>query len=110
MNVIEAAQQAEKYLEKLGSTPDEIAESLQDLGITGHLSNADHCVIANYLKSSLPDAGVDITVSPLNIAFLQQDASPGEHKVHYLDLPTELYTFIIRFDLDMYPELRTSNS
>lgn len=74
-------------LGRLGSTAEEVAESLQAKGIKGHPRRADSCPLTNYLKDIIPELG-DIRVGDYTIAYGAQTISnpmPAREFVHQFD-------------------------
>jgi hypothetical protein len=71
-------------LEKLGSTSDEIADSLRDLGIQGYPIQ-DSCPIAIYLRQHM--GGVTVWVSPIDIwvDYHQLGAPPPPHVIGFIN-------------------------
>lgn len=87
-------------LEKLGSFPHEIAESLKDLEVKGYRNTASACPISNYLMA-LTDCNVTTGRKFLTaIDFAEMRAAT-------VDTPLPVREFIHFFDGGQYPELET---
>lgn len=84
-------------LARLGSSPEEIAESLNTKGISGYRRKPTNCPIANYLKQEFPNVGL-IYVGGV-VCFDETKKIPT---------PTEVREFINGFDKGFYPKLTAS--
>lgn len=83
-------------LSRLGSTSDEIAESLQTKQCTGKRGRAASCPIANYLHLQFPGQWFDVI--PRGSITHGVDPTWVEHNLPMAD-------FIRKFDQRLYPEL-----
>lgn len=84
-----------KALVALGDEPEDVAESLYNLGYKGERCNAAHCPVAHYLKQKLGEPTLWVDCGEV--------ALPGEHDT--LETPAAVFDFIQRFDFGEYPEL-----
>lgn len=85
-------------LTELGDTPDAIAATLRDLGVTGARVGGD-CPLFHYLRGTIPAVRwvTDDAVF---------DARPVDSRATRLAVLDEVvHTFIRRFDSGAYPEL-----
>lgn len=93
MTEIDMAAEVKRYLDKLGTTPEQIRTSLLDLKMTGGRGSHITCPLARYLRESIPDP------------------RPTVHSAHvswgrgYIELSDAQATFVRDFDLFRYPEL-----
>lgn len=103
--MIEQVEKVREALEALGSTSDEVAQSLRDKGITGNPSDSRTCPVSNLIRKILHGnyvidvGGVWASWHPVN-----PTSSAEFLRIH---LPTPTATFICRFDLGVYADLRT---
>lgn len=80
-------------LNALGSTPDEVADTLRFAGYKGdHAPN--NCPVANYLRDQFPGEYVSVGW----VAQVQNQL---------MMLPSPVETFVTRFDDGKYPKLET---
>lgn len=87
---------AVECLQVLGSTPGEVAASLEARGIKGHKRKACRCPLSNYLKAQgfeLPIVGKDTVITGDGIKDLVSL------------LPPACSAFVTAFDDGNYPEL-----
>lgn len=87
-------EETRRLLGKLGTTSDEVAQSLIDLGITGRVGFSQRCPIANYLADHLD--GQRPSVDCHGILF--NDGSSVEN-------PPSVTQFVWDFDNGYYREL-----
>lgn len=85
-----------RYLDKLGVTNDEIAQSLQDLGITGRCADAFNCVLAEYLHQMMPQHKFLVSNG---FVLMAHNGDKGAN------LPLRFGMFIHGFDAGKYPQL-----
>lgn len=119
INVQELRETVTAALVTLGNTADEVAASLREKGITGHVSDSGLCPIANYIKTLLPaDSGLIVAVSESGyalreamhggdmpcIACARDDAEFGI----YIEPVPAVTQFIYAFDSNDYPDLRVT--
>lgn len=96
-----------KKLEALGDTPDDIARSLEELGIKGLDGEARMCPLAIYLDRELKSVrNYDIAVRPKNVEL----RCPGFFGVREFVVPLSDMDqrFITLFDRGTYPQLDAS--
>ncbi len=89
-------EKALQLLNELGSDPDQVAKSLEELGCKGNISEDKSCPIANYLKSKFDSS---ISVGAWEIAV-------GDN---LFDAPKPVEEFIDQFDDSFYPNLIEEN-
>lgn len=87
----------EKFLNGLGNSPDEVAQTLKKRGIKGIAVKANSCPVAIALKRRWPKR--DISVVSTRIYF---DRSYD----YFARTPQGVERFIRMFDEGQYPELR----
>lgn len=80
-------------LSRLGTTPDEIAETLHVKGIKGYKGQAYSCPLANYFKSTFPEAHC---VSVGSRICIDEQGLPH---------PSHVRAFIEYFDKGSFPQL-----
>lgn len=91
-----------RLLDKLGTSQDQVATTLVDLGITGQIAEADRCPVANYLYLH---TGQRLHVGP---ACVTEDEWVTDASV-VASLPDAVSDFIGDFDMERYPELITED-
>lgn len=89
-------EQAEACLERLGKTPEEVADSLFRLRITGDVQCEASCPLAVYLEE---ETGVHFDVSPNYVEYFTNEED-GE-----IYLPDHLVKFVRMFDDHRFPGL-----
>lgn len=98
-----------KYLESLGNTPDEVAESLRKQGVKGIKETSDACPIINGIYKNCPNAFPGLRI----IAQLVKSGDLTNDKFHYKatfddiqiidpELPQAVIGFLQRFDFGEY--------
>lgn len=95
MTDIDMAAEVTRYLDKLGTTRDEIRTALVDLKITGLAGSNVGCPLARYLRTALSDW--HITVGNFEVSWGNPD--------YMIALPRCHREFIVDFDSGEYPEL-----
>lgn len=101
MTDIDMAAEVQRYLDKLGTTAEEIRTSLADLGVKGRIKFAPACPLARYLQDAIPGPAFRVYGTYLQW-WVRQDPRPG---AEVLDLSNALITFVYNFDTEQYPEL-----
>ena len=86
-------------LAALGSTPDEIADTLAAADITGQRGEPYSCAVAEYVKAA---GYADVRVGEENDGSLLVQAGDTEAVIA---LDTPLHAFVAKFDNGGYPEL-----
>lgn len=86
----------------LGSTPDEIADTLAAADITGQRAEPDSCAVAEYVKAA---GYADVRVGEGDDGSLLVQAGEAEAVIA---LDTPLHAFVAKFDNGDYPELERS--
>lgn len=84
------------WLDKLGSTADEVARTLADLGVKGRPRKADQCPVSRYLADRM-QAAVSTTLQLFDV-----DGMPA----CLAWLPEPVSAFVRRFDAGEYPHLK----
>lgn len=87
-----------KALDELGSSPAQIRQSLQRLGLKGKRNSSCDCVLAKYLQIRLNTEAIDITVSRV-MWWEDELLSFCEFNLF------RFTTFVSEFDSNAYPEL-----
>jgi hypothetical protein len=82
-------------LQALGTDKDEVAASLEVMGITGELCSAGRCPIANYVNKNNPG----LFGFMINMGCMYY----GNYVEH--DIPLAVKSFILAFDNKAYPKL-----
>jgi hypothetical protein len=90
------------HLQALGTTAQQVADTLDAEGIKGARMRASACPIANYLRDIYPDATTCL-VSPLRatVSVSNSRKETGDS----VRLPQAITDFINRFDMGKYPNL-----
>lgn len=88
-------------LEKLGNSPDDIANSLKSAGIKGIRGISTSCPIANYLKSKYEGIELTVGATKVVVAFYE---SWGQASFNIKNSEA-LEKFISKFDNIEYPDL-----
>ena len=96
-------------VERLGTTPKEIATALWSKGATGRPCRSGKCVVATFLVAEFPEAErVRVKYSPFTQTVrIDADVCGVRSTTFYAGA---LATFLHRFDDGMFPELITSSS
>lgn len=93
----------ESFLNSLGSSPDEIAESLRKMNIKGKRSRSDRCPIANVLTKKLNEGSYKVSgvvyYKPAKKLFRQREDDVS------VFTPPAVFKFISKFDQGFYPTL-----
>ncbi len=98
------------YLNSLGATSEEVAESLRRAGIKGVRVSICACPILNAIYAAIPDywSGLKIYGRPAeNGAPPRYHATLGDSQICDPHLPEAVAAFISDFDLGKYPDLET---
>lgn len=85
-----------RCLDKLGSTLDEIVQSLQDLKIQGSCRQPELCVLAEYLTLMMPGYKFLVASSQVVVA---------NTSIKHIRLPARFKALVYNFDQDKYPQL-----
>ena len=95
------------YLNSLGTTSEEVAQSLRRAGIKGVRVSTCACPILKAIYDALPDywPGLKIYGKPPSY-----HASLGDSQICDPALPAAVIAFISDFDLGKYPDLELSRS
>jgi hypothetical protein len=91
--------QVEELLNGLGDIPEQIANKLFRLGITGVKEDSASCPIANYFNSLGYNCCAGITM----LCFYEE--ANGEWPVRQMPLPSVVSNFVQLFDSGSFPEL-----
>lgn len=91
-----------RWLDKLGTTSDQIATTLGDLGVTGTLRQITACPLVRYLA---PNLDVEKVAVGHTRVVLQVNANELVH----VPLDTAPRCFVIRFDAGEFPQLADHN-
>jgi hypothetical protein len=86
----------------LGSTPDEVAATLEAAGARGVRHNAHECPVSRYL---LDACGALKVMTTLALAEVYYSTGLGYLSVDRVKLPRPVYEAIIAFDSGDYPQL-----
>lgn len=90
-----------QLLSDLGTTPDQVASTLQEQGIKGFVGNPFYCPVAKYLtQKGVHNCGV----APFTITYDISKWFPFSRKVY---VPEVVKDFVIAFDGGSYPTLGT---
>jgi hypothetical protein len=92
--------QIKDLLDGLGDTPEQIADKLIRLGITGVKEDSASCPIANYFNSLGYDCCAGITM----LCFYEE---ANEWPVRRMLLPEVVSNFVQLFDSGSFPELES---
>ncbi len=84
----------ECLLTALGSTTNDVANSLMANGVKGNRQSCYHCPIAVYLKKATGD-----------VVIVESTHAGIQYKYDLVRLPVPVQQFIIDFDRGFYPEL-----
>lgn len=90
-------------LAALGTTPNEIADRLFELGVRGNPNCDASCPLAEYLTGLYPGGTCSITEEPPDQLVAEVWRSPGD--AVQVVLPEPLHTFVRAFDRGEYREL-----
>ena len=101
MQVSERVEAIQTALDKLGDRADEVADSLELLGITGLLGCSCHCPIAKYLKKTVPDIPTNMEVYSSQVSWPMKDT--GE--TFLITVARPIWEFVHLFDQRRYPKL-----
>jgi hypothetical protein len=91
-------------LTDLGSTPEQVAATLQAKGIKGKCLAADTCPIAMYINSILPNK-TKCRVGGVVINFYDTSFIDRGRWKSSITITTTIVEFISKFDTGSYPEL-----
>lgn len=97
-DTVDMAAEVTRYLDKLGTTAEEIRTSLVDLGMTGQVGSRVTCPLARYLRTTLSDWHI-------MVGNFEVDWGGDDHRV--LLSPAQK-AFVSNFDTGRYPELKVS--
>lgn len=91
------AEKVVKELEKLGSSPEEVAKALKKRGLKGKLASRHSCPLARYVKSKV-DAEVEVDGE--DISFFED--VPHGRVTYSISLQSHLADFVQKFDEEEY--------
>lgn len=103
-------EELEKNLENLGSTPDEVAQSLRTLGIKGSRMNSEYCPIAEYIHKTVPGSIGYTGISSSSVYLPKRRFSFKDGEKFEAHHPQPVRRFILDFDSYAYPDLDSSLS
>lgn len=92
------------YLLSLGSTPDQVAETLQAQGIKGYRASADSCPLAHALNAHYGE-GVQAFVTHTDVTLARYPVASDANNDYLIVNPLQIADFVSLFDSGEYPEL-----
>lgn len=97
-------------LESLGSTADEVAQTLSSRGITGRRNSGCDCPVARFLQAEVPETARLWWFSGYWVdgEYIQLPLSMSELPETRVDVPQPVYEFVLRFDSGDYPDLEAT--
>lgn len=91
------------FLKSLGETPNEIAQSIENMGVLGYRHDCHKCPIARAIMRKFGTLGSYASVRSKTIVFVHEC---GRTEPLYIDLSyAAVIGFISQFDLGVYPKL-----
>lgn len=92
-------------LKALGTTPDAVAANLSALGFTGRLNEPLCCPVANYLRTSVPDAIYACVAKDEDGGLFASLGRGNRVEVDVPSVPAAVQDFILQFDAKLFPGL-----
>lgn len=100
---VDIAAEVIRYLDKLGTTTEEIRTSLKDLHVTGVLGANQECPVARYLKMCLPDHAFAVGNGFVVLGDIRKTGFWWLERA--MTVSPAIADFIVNFDLGRCPEL-----
>lgn len=92
-----------KALVALGTTPEEVAAKLSDLGLRGFRGSSVDCPVARYVRASVDGAMTcDVQADSDDEVYVRASRKDGLVDTF---APAAAYGFVLKFDLGDYPDL-----